>query len=292
MIRFSKYYFLISFVFGLFLIGCQDDEYQESDEVQTQTQVQTPSKITYVNDNAGLLTEGQKDSLNQLLEQVDSETTTQFMIYTVSNLNGEDPAEYSDRLANQLNVGRIFINNGALIFVAVEEKNIQLRIGTGLKWQVKNQEAGAIVNQLGGYFAQGDYYGGFNNALNMLIQESNAVDWQIHYTSFEQMEMAGQNAVDKVMILSNRLVIDQISGFGGETHFQDTGEEEFNEGIYTISATSKTNRSFLLKYNRDIIPLLRQKELEPIVRLYARVTMVDPIELRVLGFQRKGDIAE
>ena len=276
--RLLRYGFVLP-LFVVFLLGCVNDE-------------PIPPEPVYVFDNAGLLTEGQRDSINDLLEQVDRETTTQFMVYTVSSLNGEDPAVYSTNVANQLNVGRIFINNGALIFVAVKEKNILLRIGTGLKWQIKNQQAGEIVNQLRSYFMQDNYYGGISNVLNTMIEEASALDWRIHYTSFEQMEAAGQDAVGKIMILSNRLVIDQISGFSGETHFQDTGEEEFNEGIYTISATSKTNRSFLLKYNRDIIPLLKQKELEPVVRLYARVTMVDPIELRVLGFQRKGDIAE
>ena len=276
--RLLRYGFVLP-LFVVFLLGCVNDE-------------PIPPEPVYVFDNAGLLTEGQRDSINDLLEQVDRETTTQFMVYTVSSLNGEDPAVYSTNVANQLNVGRIFINNGALIFVAVKEKNILLRIGTGLKWQIKNQQAGEIVNQLRSYFMQDNYYGGISNVLNTMIEEASALDWRIHYTSFEQMEAAGQDAVGKIMILSNRLVIDQISGFSGETHFQDTGEEEFNEGIYTISATSKTNRSFLLKYNRDIIPLLKQKELEPVVRLYARVTMVDPIELRVLGFQRKGDTAE
>jgi len=270
----------MSFFILTLLLGCKEDK-------------KVPAlELAYVYDNAGLLSENQKDSITQLLKKVDAETTTQFMVYTVSRLNGEDPDAYSIRIAEKLNVGRIFINNGALIFVALEDKNIQLKIGTGLKWQIKNQKASEIVNQLETYFMQNDYYGGINNALNTLIEESNKVDWKIYYTSFAQMEADEQNALGKIMLLNNSLIIDQISGFGGETHFQDTGEEEYKEGIYTIDAVSKTNRSFILKYNRDIIPLLKRKDLQRVVRLYARVTMINPIELRVLGFQRRGDIAE
>ncbi|MCO6500086.1 MAG: TPM domain-containing protein [Vicingus serpentipes] len=286
-----QYQLFLLFLVTLSILGCKEErKTAKKEEVVSEKKV--VSRLSYVYDNAGLFSENQRDSIRSLLEGLDQKTTAQIVVYTVSKLNGEDPSAYANKIVNELNVGRLFINNGALIFIALEDKSIQLKIGTGLKWQINNEKAGAIVNQIGAYFGQQDYYGGIHNALKTLIEESSGVDWEIFYTSFAQMENDGQNAVGKIMVLEDRRIIDVISGVSGSAHFEDTGPTEFAEGIYTISTMSKTNTSFLLKYNRDIIPLLREKNKGQIVRLYARVTMVHPFELRVLGFQRKGDIAE
>lgn len=127
-----------------------------------------------VNDFAGILSDAQRQALEQRLDAFDKETSTQIAVVTVDDLDGYAPAEYAQRLHDKWGIGRKGKDNGVLILVKPKTSSpgeAYISVGYGLEGVIPDITAGRILdNEMIPQFREGNMYGGIDQAATVLMQ--------------------------------------------------------------------------------------------------------------------------
>lgn len=125
--------------------------------------IQVPPKPTtasgiYVQDYAGVLSQQTRSALNAIGQDLDNKTTAQVTVVTIKTLDGQPIDEYGLTLLRQWGLGNKEKNNGALILVAVDDRQSRIEVGYGLEGVLPDGLTGRIQDQqMLPYFKQGQY---------------------------------------------------------------------------------------------------------------------------------------
>ncbi len=115
----------------------------------------------YVSDFAGVLTESQRDALEARLRALDASDSTQVAVVTLESLEGDSIEDFANRLFRAWGIGRKAANNGALLLVAVKDRETRIEVGYGLEGRLTDAISGMIIrDQVVPRFREGDYAGG------------------------------------------------------------------------------------------------------------------------------------
>ena len=101
----------------------------------------------YVQDNAGVISEEDKQQMLSLGAELDNKTTAQLAVLTINTLDGEPIEDYSLEVLRQWGIGSKEQNNGALIVVAVKDRRSRIEVGYGLEGSLPDGLTGRIQDQ-------------------------------------------------------------------------------------------------------------------------------------------------
>ena len=137
---------------------------------RAQTVPPRPNPPRLVNDLAGLLQPQEVAALEQKLVAYNDSTSSQIAVVTVPSLDGNDLADYAQKLYESWGIGRKGKNNGILVLVAAKEHEARIQTGYGLEGAVPDALAKRIIsNTLVPAFRQNAYYAGLDRATDQLI---------------------------------------------------------------------------------------------------------------------------
>lgn len=129
-----------------------------------------PSPPRLVNDLARLMQPAEADALEQKLVAYNDSTSSQIAVVTVPSLDGDEIADYAQKLYEAWGIGRKGKNNGILVLVAQQERAARIQTGYGLEGAVPDALAKRIIsNTLVPAFRQNQYYAGLDRATDQLI---------------------------------------------------------------------------------------------------------------------------
>lgn len=129
-----------------------------------------PSPPRLVNDFAGLLNSNQQALLEQKLVAYDDSTSTQIAIVIISSLEGADKAEYAFALGDKWGIGRKQKDNGVLILIAKDDRQLFIAPGRGVEEYLTDIVCNRIVeNYLKPNFRNRLYYEGLDAATDNII---------------------------------------------------------------------------------------------------------------------------
>ncbi len=113
----------------------------------------------YVVDLAGIVNDNAKVRLDGYLKELEQKTTAQFVILTVTDLEGEPIEQFSIDVAhNRWKLGQKGRDNGVLLVVALKDRKYRFEIGYGLEGVLPDSFVGTVGRQyLVPYFKKGDY---------------------------------------------------------------------------------------------------------------------------------------
>ena len=142
----------------------------------TKTTVSEVKKEQRIMDEADLLTGQQEDSIFAIIQDLEKNVGSQIAVLTIVSLNGEKIEKYSLRRAEQSRFGRQKYDDGILITVSHNDRQMRIEVGYGLEKIIKDEIA-ARINQeeMAPRFRQGDYYNGIKAAvekIKKLIEEN------------------------------------------------------------------------------------------------------------------------
>lgn len=124
----------------------------------------------WVTDIGQMLTETQRRSLEVKLSAYSDSTSNQIIIVTVPNVGGADISEYAVELGRQWRVGQDEYDNGLVILVSRDDRNVFIATGYGLEGAVPDALAGRIIRSvIVPNFRQEQYYAGLSEAVNIII---------------------------------------------------------------------------------------------------------------------------
>jgi uncharacterized protein len=130
-----------------------------------------PSFQTSVYDEAGILTPEQKNALEQKLIQYADSTSTQIVVATINTTNGEEIGYYAAQWGQKWGIGQKGKDNGVLILVAKDDRKMTIQVGYGLEHLLTDALSRRIIeNSMVPHFRENDYYGGLNEATDIIFQ--------------------------------------------------------------------------------------------------------------------------
>lgn len=98
-------------------------------------------------DLADLLDESEEKSLSQQLAMHEDKTSNQLVVVTVPSLNGNDIADYANRLGRHWQIGTADDDNGVLLVIAPNDRKIRIEVGYGLEGALTDSLSSVIIQR-------------------------------------------------------------------------------------------------------------------------------------------------
>lgn len=132
---------------------------------------QNPGPSTgFVNDFAGILTAEQRQSLETKIGDFEKDTSNELSVATIPNLGGDTIENFAVKLFQDWGVGKNKKDNGVLLIIARDDRQMRIEIGYGLEGALTDAQSFWIIqNVLKPAFQKEDYYGGISAGIDAII---------------------------------------------------------------------------------------------------------------------------
>ena len=130
-----------------------------------------PNPPKLVTDQAGVLSAEQLQALEAKLVAIDDSSSNQIAVVILSSLEGQPKEEYATKLFREWGIGNKKTNNGVLLLVAIQDRQIRIEVGYGLEGAIPDITALSIIdNDIKPAFKAGNYYEGLDKATDDLAK--------------------------------------------------------------------------------------------------------------------------
>jgi uncharacterized protein len=173
-----------------------------------------PNPPRAVNDFANLLEPFQEQALEQKLDAYNDSTSSAIVIITVADLQGYDIAQVSLKYLRDWGVGVKGKNNGVVILVSKNDHRARIETGYGMEGVLPDIIAKQIIDErMIPFFKNNDYYAGFNNAVDAIIQAAAG-----EYKADPQSKKNNKVTIGKIipLIVIFLVILFLFSGKGGD----------------------------------------------------------------------------
>ena len=120
-----------------------------------------PKPTGRVNDFANIIAPEVESELDARLASLENPTSHEVAVVTVPSLDGTTVEDYANRLFKQWGIGQEGKDNGVLILVAPNERELRIEVGYGLEGILPDGLAGQVRdNEMLPRFRDNDYSGG------------------------------------------------------------------------------------------------------------------------------------
>jgi uncharacterized protein len=128
-----------------------------------------PKPTNYVSDFAHVLSPQTVARLDRLCGQLDhSATNAQVAVVIVKNLDGDDKADFANRLEEKWKVGKKGSDRGILMLISVEDHHYWTEVGYGLEGILPDAKVGDVGRMMLPHLRQHDYDGAVTVGLTQI----------------------------------------------------------------------------------------------------------------------------
>jgi hypothetical protein len=124
-----------------------------------------------VSDQANVLSPNAVKLLEEKSADLEKKTGIQFVIATVSSLEGNKIDIYANELFNTWKLGEKKKNNGVLLLVAPKEAKVRIEVGRGLEKNLPDSYCTSIIDATYDSFFNREYTKAIINAANLIITD-------------------------------------------------------------------------------------------------------------------------
>ncbi len=130
-----------------------------------------PVPAKYFNDYAGVVSPATAAQLNSRLEQFERDAYSQIVVAVFPKMQSDSSIEdYTVRVAKAWQVGQKDKNNGAVLFVFVQDHKMFLQVGYGLEGAIPDAICKRIIeDEIKPHFKAGDFDGGLTAGVTAIL---------------------------------------------------------------------------------------------------------------------------
>ena len=130
-----------------------------------------PAPTQYFNDYAGVVSSATASKLNSTLEDFERATSSQIVVAIYQKMDSESSIEdYTVRVAQSWKVGQKDKNNGAVLFVFIQDRKMFIQVGYGLEGALPDALCKDIIeDEIKPHLKSGDYDGGLTAGVTAII---------------------------------------------------------------------------------------------------------------------------
>lgn len=137
--------------------------------VHADDQPAVPKLARHVTDLTGTLTSQQIDQLDAQLVNLEKQKGAQLVVLMVGSTQPDDFEDYSLRVAEANKLGRKGVDDGVLLLIAKNDRQVRIEVGYGLEGAIPDAAAARIIREyLAPKFRNNDYFGGIGDAVGAL----------------------------------------------------------------------------------------------------------------------------
>ena len=131
-----------------------------------------PDKPTgHVNDYANVISKEEKIRLEDILRIFAASTTNEIAVVVIPDLGGDTVERYAVTLFEKWKIGNKENDNGVLLLIAIQERELRIEVGYGLEGALPDITAKNIIDtQITPSFKQGDYALGISRGVDAIMQ--------------------------------------------------------------------------------------------------------------------------
>ena len=134
-------------------------------------EVAVPPLTARITDLTDTLSPSQRDTLERELQAFEGRKGSQIAVLIVSTTRPEAVEQYSLRVAETWKLGRKGVDDGALLLVAKDDRELRIEVGYGLEGVIPDAVAKRVISEIIiPFFKQGDFYGGIHAGVNRLVR--------------------------------------------------------------------------------------------------------------------------
>lgn len=198
-------------------------------------EAEIPHYQGYVNDFARVISAADAAAIEKLAKELEDKTSAQIAVVTIKSIRPETIENYAVKLFKKWGIGRKGKDNGVLLLVAVEDREVRIETGYGLEGAIPDALARRIIeNNIIPYFKQGQYSAGILSG-NLEILKLIAREYKAEITGLQQFQNT-RTAVPQTpayrIIVVIILVIFMLSSFWPILWMLFTGEVPRNRGSW------------------------------------------------------------
>jgi uncharacterized protein len=205
-----------------------------------------PKPEKFFNDYANVVSSGVAHQLNETLAQFERDTSNQLVVAIFPKMQTDSSLEdYTQRIFREWKPGQKDKNNGAILFVYLQEHKMRIHTGYGLEGAMPDITCKRIIDdEIAPHFKQRDFDGGLTAGVNAMLA---AVRGEYKGTGRTQRESHGRvNSnigslifflVFVAIIILTRLRRSTPTAYGA------AGRRNWNQGWY-IDTTSSSGGGF------------------------------------------------
>lgn len=124
----------------------------------------------YVSDYAGILSPAARTRLEEKLHRFEQETSNQVIVVTFLSLEGEALEDFSIRLAEAWKIGQKRKDNGVILLVFKNDRQVRIEVGYGLEGALTDATSKSIIeNEIVPRFRQGSFEEGIEGAAHAIM---------------------------------------------------------------------------------------------------------------------------
>jgi uncharacterized protein len=141
-------------------------------EAPRAAEVIPPKPDKYFNDYAGVISPATAARLNQRLEEFERASSSQVVVAIYPKMESDSSIEdYTVRVAQSWRVGQKGKNNGAVLFVFIQDRRMFLQVGYGLEGAIPDAIAKRIIeDDIKPRFREGNFDAGMVAGVNAILQ--------------------------------------------------------------------------------------------------------------------------
>ncbi|WP_428311119.1 TPM domain-containing protein [Hydrocarboniphaga sp.] len=133
-------------------------------------QTPVPALRAHVTDTSGTLTQTEQQALDSKLAAFEQRKGSQLAVLIVPTLGDETIEQYGIRVAEAWKLGRKNVDDGAILLVAKNDRQLRIEVGYGLEGALPDAIAKRIISEtITPYFRNGDFYTGISAGVDAMI---------------------------------------------------------------------------------------------------------------------------
>ena len=134
-------------------------------------EIAIPPLAARVTDQTGTLSQQQRAALEQTLAEFEERKGAQIALLMVPSTKPETAAQFAVRAQEAWKLGRKGVDDGVLIVVAKEDRELHIEVGYGLEGVLPDAVAKRIIEEeIVPRFKQGDFYGGLRAGIERIMR--------------------------------------------------------------------------------------------------------------------------
>jgi len=129
-----------------------------------------PALTGRVIDQTGTLSSAERANLDDRLAALEQRKGSQIVVLIVATVRPESIEQYAIRVAEAWKLGRKGVDDGVLLLVAKDDREVRIEVGYGLEGAIPDATANRVIDEyLLPQFRSGDFAGGIGAAVDRLI---------------------------------------------------------------------------------------------------------------------------
>lgn len=133
--------------------------------------IPNPTERFFVNDYADVLDRETENYIFEKGKAYNNGGGPQIVVLTMKSIGNDSVENFSIRTAREWGIGQKDENNGVLVLLVTESRDIRIEVGYGLEGVLNDGKCGRFIRNAADMLSSGDYSGGIKHIYDDIIGE-------------------------------------------------------------------------------------------------------------------------